>query len=277
MKTDAALYRAASAARNSKSLSGQLQDALGILLIRIDAGFHRVHDRLIDHQLSVVANINLESIHRARRRPFEVESGDVIARAVARTFELLLGLQPSRRASQMGAFGEDRVETRLGADDPGAEILLELLAHFANHVIIRQAGLEFRWRQKEHARKRRANRREQADQRECTESRPSEHTQKIAPTPQCAGFGLFLVPLRPFFRLLVLTPLLEFGRIGRSLLFECDRHLSDATSQLVTSLLLAQPRRIGCVRLAKILLPKDTQHSTTAITTGASQNCVNDD
>ena len=80
-------------------LSGELQDALGILFIRIDAGFHRVHDRLIDHQLSVVANVDLESIHRARRRPFEVESADVKARAVARTFELLLGLQPSRRAS----------------------------------------------------------------------------------------------------------------------------------------------------------------------------------
>src|ERR1019366_1384735 len=195
---DAALFRAAPAARNSKSPSGELQDALGILLIWIDAGFHRVHDRLIDHQLSVVANVDLESIHRARRRPFEVESADIEARAVARTFELLLGLQPSRRASQMGAFGEDRVETRLGANDPGAEILLVLLAHFANHVIVRQAGLEFRWRQKEHARKRRANRREQANQRECTEPGPSERAQKIAPAPQCAELGFSPVALGLF-------------------------------------------------------------------------------
>src|SRR5208337_2542932 len=166
------------------------------------------------------------------RRPFEVVSTDVIARAMARTLELLLRLQPSRRASQVSALGEDRIETRLGANDPGAEILLELFAHLANHVIVRQAGLELRWRQKEHARKRRANRREQTDQRECTETRPSEHAQKIAPAPQCAELGFFLVPLRPFFRLLVLAPLLEFGGIGRSLLFECNRHLSDATSRL---------------------------------------------
>src|SRR5208282_5503039 len=209
-------------------LSGELQDAFGILFIRIDAGFHRVHDRLIDHQLSVVANVDLESIHRARRRPFEVESTDVVARAVARTFELLLGLQPSRGASQMGAFGEDGVETRLGANDPGAEVLLVLFTHFANHVIVRQAGLEFRGRQKEHARKRRANRREQTDQRECTEPRPSEHAQKIAPAPQRAELGIFLVALR----LLVLAPLLEFGGACRSLLFESSSHLSDVTSQL---------------------------------------------
>src|ERR1035437_4566867 len=68
-----------------------------------------------------------------------------------------------------------------------------------------------------------------------TEPRPSEHAQKIVPAPQCAELGLFLVPLRPFFSLLVLAPLLEFGGIGRSLLFECNSHLSDAISQLGTS------------------------------------------
>src|SRR5208283_3379184 len=150
--------RAASAvARNSKSRSGELQDALRMLLVRIDAGFHLVDDRFVDDQLPVVADVDLESIHRARRRSFEVESADVIAGAVARTLELLLGLQPSRRASEVSALGKDRVEPCLGANDPGAEILLVLFAHFADHVVVGQAGLELRWRQKEHARKRRAN------------------------------------------------------------------------------------------------------------------------
>src|ERR1700685_1357071 len=142
-KTDAALDRGASvAARSSKSLSNELQDALGMLLVGIDAGFHRVDDRLVDHQLAVVADVDLESIHRARRRPFEVHSADVVAGAVAWTLELLLRLQPSRRASEMRALGEDCVEARLGADDPGAEILLVFLTDFAGHVVVREAGFE---------------------------------------------------------------------------------------------------------------------------------------
>src|SRR5271163_3187889 len=169
----------------SKSLSGELQDALGMLFVGIDAGFHRVHDRLVDHQLAVVADVDLESIHRARRRTFEVHSADVIARAVARALEFLLRLEPPRRASEMRALGEDRVEARLGADDPGAEILLVFFADFADHVVIREAGLEFRRWQKEHARKRRSHRREQTDQRERTEAGPSEHAEKIAGSTRC--------------------------------------------------------------------------------------------
>src|SRR5260370_37427740 len=115
-----------------------------MLLVGIDAGLHRVHDRLIDHQLPVVADIDLESIHRARGRPFEVEAADVITGAVAWTLELLLGLEPSRRASQMSAFGEDLVEARLGPNDPRAEILLEFFADFADYVVVAQAGLALR-------------------------------------------------------------------------------------------------------------------------------------
>src|ERR1700685_2304465 len=73
-----------------KTRSGELQDALWMLLVRIDAGLHLVDDRFVDDQLAVVADVDLESIHRARRRSFEVESADVIAGAVARTLELLL-------------------------------------------------------------------------------------------------------------------------------------------------------------------------------------------
>src|SRR5580658_5637642 len=231
-----AIQRAASAvARNFKSRSGELQDALRMLLVRIDAGFHLVDDRFVDNQLPVVADVDLESIHRARRRSFEVESADVIAGAVARALKLLLRLQPSRRASEMRALGEDRVEAGLGANDPGAKILLEFFADFANDVVVGEAGLELRRRQEEHARKCRAHGGQQADQREYAEAGPSEHAEKIATAPQRAELGFFLVTLRAFFCLLVLAPLLQFGGIGRGLLFECNCHLSDVTSQLETS------------------------------------------
>src|SRR5208283_5494286 len=201
--------RAASAvARNTKSRSGELQDALRMLLVRIDAGLHLVDDRFVDDQLPVVADVDFESIHRTRRRSFEVESADVIAGAVARTLELLLRLQPSRGASQMRALGEDRVEAGLGANDPGAEILLEFFADLADHIVVRKTGLEFRGGQKKHTWKRRANGGEQPDQREYAEPRPSEHAQKIATAPQRAEFRFFLVALRAFLCLLVFAPLL---------------------------------------------------------------------
>src|ERR1700689_2865068 len=67
-----------------KSRSGELQDALWMLLLWVDARFPLVDDRFVDDQLPVVADVDLESIHRTRRRSFEVKSADVIARAGAR-------------------------------------------------------------------------------------------------------------------------------------------------------------------------------------------------
>src|ERR1700689_4484053 len=113
-----------------------------MLFVGIDAGFHRGHTRLVNPELAVVTDVDLESIHRARRRTFEVHSADVVARAVERTLEFLLRLKRSRRSSEMRALGEDRVEARLGADDPGAEILLVFFAGFSDHVVIGEAGLE---------------------------------------------------------------------------------------------------------------------------------------
>src|SRR5215469_12306665 len=145
--------------------SGDLQNALGVLFVGIDAGLHLVDDRLVDHQLPIVADGNLESIHRAWRRSFEIQAADVIAGAVARTLELLLSLEPSRGASEVGALGEDRVEAGLGADNPGAEVLLVFLADLADYVIVGEAGLELRRRQEQHARKGRANRGQEPNQR----------------------------------------------------------------------------------------------------------------
>src|SRR5260370_32543543 len=115
-----------------------------MLFVGIDSWLHGVDDRLIDHQLPIVANRYLESIHRARRRSFEVQTADVIAGPVAWALELLFRLEPSRSASEMRALGEDRVQAGLGADNPGAEILLVFLADFTDYVIVRQARLELR-------------------------------------------------------------------------------------------------------------------------------------
>src|SRR5260221_491738 len=94
-----------------------------MLLVGIGARFHRIDDGLIDDQLSVVTDVNLEAIHRARRGAFEIEAADVIAGAVARALEFFFGLEPSRGASEVRAFREDRVEAGLGADNPDAETL----------------------------------------------------------------------------------------------------------------------------------------------------------
>ena len=123
-----------------------------MLLVGIDSRLHRIDDRLVDHQLTVVADYYLESIHRARRRSFEVQTADVIAGAMAWALELLFGLEPSRSASEMRALGEDRVKAGLGADDPGAILLLEFFTDFADYVVARQPGLEPRGRKEQHAR-----------------------------------------------------------------------------------------------------------------------------
>src|ERR1700675_968677 len=91
-------------------VSSYLEDALRMLFVGVDSRLHSVHHRFIDHQLTVVTKGDLEAVHRTRRRAFEIQAADEIAGSVAWAFEFLLGGQPSRRASQMGAFGEDRVE-----------------------------------------------------------------------------------------------------------------------------------------------------------------------
>src|SRR5262249_8750195 len=110
-------------------------------------------------------------------------SADVITRAVARAFELLLGLEPSRGAAKMGALGENRVETLLGAYDPGAEFLLEFFAHLTDDVVIREAGFELRGREKEHAWERAADGGERPEGGDGADAGPAELAHEIAPTP----------------------------------------------------------------------------------------------
>src|SRR5581483_4577905 len=92
----------------SLSTSGRsdLQDALGMLFVGVDARLHFVKHGLVHDKLAVVTERDLETVHRARRRSFEIKPADVIARAMAGALELLFRFEPSRSASQMGAFGE---------------------------------------------------------------------------------------------------------------------------------------------------------------------------
>jgi hypothetical protein len=101
-----------------KGFASNLEYALRILLVRVDSRFHDVGDRLIDDKLPVIANEDLETIHRTRGGTFEVQPADVVARPMTWALELLFCLKPSRGASQVSALGENRVEAELGANYP---------------------------------------------------------------------------------------------------------------------------------------------------------------
>src|SRR5439155_17105822 len=143
-----------------------------------------VLDALVDEQLSVLGPRDPQPLEGARRRSLEVDAGLVEAAPVARALELVLGREPARRAAEVRALGEDRVEPRLGTDDPDALVLLELLAHLADRVVGGQPGLERRRRGEQHARERRADGGEQRDARERGEDAPPEASEHVAPRPQ---------------------------------------------------------------------------------------------
>ena len=76
---------------------------------------------LIHPHETVGVFVNREPLERPRRGAFEVDAGDVIARAVAGAFELLVRREPVGDAAQMGADGVERDEPifgRLKIDDP---------------------------------------------------------------------------------------------------------------------------------------------------------------
>src|SRR6185295_13553208 len=80
--------------------------------------------RLVDDELAVVgADEDAGALQRPRRRPFEVDAALVIAAAVARALELVLGLQPGRRAAEVGADGDEGVDPPLVMDDPHAVLV----------------------------------------------------------------------------------------------------------------------------------------------------------
>src|SRR6266851_704199 len=79
------------------SCAGELHVGVGIVPL---AQLVPVAERLVDHQLAVVAERDLHPLQRPGRGAFEVDAVLGVARAVAGAFELVLGAQPARRAAR---------------------------------------------------------------------------------------------------------------------------------------------------------------------------------
>src|SRR5947199_1896505 len=141
-------------------------------------------DALVDQELAVLGLRDAEPLERPGRRPLEVDAGLVEAATVARALELVLGGEPARRAAQVGALGEERVDALLGADDPDALVLLELLAHLADREVGRAPGLEGRGGHEEHAGEGGTDRRDERQAREASEDAPREAPEDVTPGPE---------------------------------------------------------------------------------------------
>src|SRR5687767_14481210 len=64
--------------------------------------------RLVDPHVAVVGvHVHVEALERAGRRPLEVDAVHVVARAVARALELVLGREPVGRAAEVRADRRD--------------------------------------------------------------------------------------------------------------------------------------------------------------------------
>ena len=120
----------------------RLQNALRILLVRFRARLHLKRHTLIDEELAIFGDRYLESIERSWCRPLEVQTAFVITAAVTWAFELIFSLEPIRRATEMGALGEERVKAFILTHDPHTIVLLEFIADLASRVIGRKSGFE---------------------------------------------------------------------------------------------------------------------------------------
>src|SRR5262249_41658980 len=150
--------------------------ALAVLVENLDA--------LVDDELPVVGLADLHALERPRRGSLEVDPALVEAAAVAGALELVFRHQPARRAAEMRALGEDRVDALRLAHDPHALVLLELRAHLPDREVGGEAGLEGGRGLEEHARQRGANGGEERDARERAEDRPSEAAEDVAARPE---------------------------------------------------------------------------------------------
>src|SRR5437016_2720715 len=170
-------------------------------------------DALVDQELAVLRLGDAQALERARRRALEVDAGLVEAAPVAGALELVLGDEPARGAAEVRALGEQRVEPRLGADDPDALVLLELLAHLADRVVARKAGLEGRRRLEEDAREGGAHGGQERDEGEGAEDAPAEAAEDVAPRPEPAQRRPLAGALLALALLLEHPPSGERGRI----------------------------------------------------------------
>src|SRR3954451_9176300 len=100
---------------SSPCAASDLQERAGL---RPVAFFVEVLDALVDHELPVFRERDAQALERPRRRTLEGDAGPIEAAPVTGTLDLLLGRQPARRAPEVRALREQRVEPFLGADDP---------------------------------------------------------------------------------------------------------------------------------------------------------------
>src|SRR2546428_9022468 len=120
-----------------------LQERLGIAPVALLLGEDL---RLVDQDLPVFGQDDAVALERARRGAFVVDPAAVEAAAVTGALELVLGLQPVRRAPEVRADGAQDVDAVVVAHDEHAEALLEALVDRADLEVGGEAGLELlRW------------------------------------------------------------------------------------------------------------------------------------
>src|SRR5438105_3367951 len=112
-----------------------------------------VPERLVDHQLAVVGEGDPRPLQGARCGTLEVDAILRVPRPVAGAFELVLGREPTGRAAEMGADGEQRIDRVLRADDPDALSLHPFLGDLPHRVFPRTSRLERSGRLEKNARK----------------------------------------------------------------------------------------------------------------------------
>src|SRR5262245_31042715 len=110
-------------------MHSHLQEGAGLRPVAL---LVEVLDALVDDELAVLGLGHGQALEGPRRGTLEVDPGLVEAAAVAGALELVLGGEPARRAAEVGALGEQRVDPLVVADDPYALVFLELLAHLTD-------------------------------------------------------------------------------------------------------------------------------------------------
>src|SRR5690348_13884527 len=110
--------------------------------------------RRVNHDLSFRIQRHFRTVHRARRRAFEVDALAVVTTTMTRALELVFAGFPVGRAAEMSAARIDHEEPIGSARDPDAVLLLPLRIN-ADGVVSRRADaknarrLEYRTRQEE--------------------------------------------------------------------------------------------------------------------------------
>src|SRR5581483_717239 len=74
----------------------------------------------IDHDLAFWINFYVSAIHRTRRRTFEIDSFNIVAATMTRTFEFVLARLPIGRATQVRAARVNHKQPVSSLLDPNA-------------------------------------------------------------------------------------------------------------------------------------------------------------